>query len=1057
MTDRVGQQFGNYQLIKLLGRGGCSEVYLGKHRYLNSYAALKVLHARIHPGDEHRYLAEAQRLVDLRHSHIVHLLDFCIEDGTPVLIVDYAPNGSLRQRYPQGTQMLLTTVVGFVSQIASALQYAHNHKIIHRDVKPENILLDTDDRLLLSDFGLSLLASSSEQLSTQDPAGTARYMAPEQLRGKPYFASDQYALAIMVYEWLCGTPPFRGTLLEIWHQHLYTDPPPLRTIRPELPLRLEQVVLRSLAKKPQDRFVSIQAFAQALARASETDTPVDENPSQVTAPMPTLSRSSPIASPHHTASLASQKNQGALAKVTPELPPASTLQSQNRMRLLQRVRLFWITGVLEQSLHGAALIALGLQEQPDAIANPWRLIIQESKYATTPLPPGTRITEVYDEAHGELLILGEPGAGKTTLLLELARDLLNRAEQEQTCPIPVVFNLSSWTRNRQPLAVWLIEELETKYHVPRKVGSDWINADQILPLLDGLDEVDATYRTACMQTISEYHQMYSLVPLVVCCRVNEYLSQANRLALCRAVTIQPLTTRQVNEYFAGISEQIAALRVTFQNDSVLQRLVTTPLMLTILILAYQDASLEEIKGGPSAEICQQQIFATYTRRMLQRRNARSHYGSQETICWLSYLARQMKQQGQTVFYVERMQPRWLMKKWQRRWYYGLAAGPICGLFVGLDLVYALLYFPLIVFMTSLLVGLLFGWLSESEAEKQSTKTIACTWTRVRHSLTTLLENRVRIGIVAGLVLGTITALSSYMLNPTQSFDVRIASALGYGLLNGMFASLSLGLTIRLERRIEPMEALSWSWTSIRRKITLWLFIGIGAGLLQGLVFASPFMSRPSQWLANFLANGLWSTFSLVLVITLVNGVTQGVSNRVLDEQHIVTPNQGTWRSARYGVVMAIISGVIVTVFTGFMDFIVRFYLPSSIGSSRETAATDQKVVEMMSNLLGVHSILGPRLEFWMLHALAFGLINGITLGLATGLYCGGAACVQHFVLRFLIWSSRCGPFNYPRFLDYATERILLCKVGGGYIFIHRLLLEYFASQEEKQDSYKLDA
>ncbi len=300
MTDRVGQQFGNYQLVKLLGYGGCAEVYLGKHRYLNSYAALKVSKAAIHAGDEQKFLAEAQRLVDLRHPHIVHLLDFGIENGTPMLIMDYAPKGSLRQQHPAGTQMPLTTVVDFVAQIAAALQYAHNHHVIHRDVKPENILLDVDNRLLLSDFGLSLLTPSSEQLSTQDPAGTARYMAPEQLRGKPGFASDQYALAIMVYDWLCGDFPFHGNIWEIWHQHMYTDPPPLRTMRPELPLMLENVVTRALAKTPQDRFVSIQAFARALARASQTDTPVDDNDSQVTVPLSTIPYSQPLGVPHKT-------------------------------------------------------------------------------------------------------------------------------------------------------------------------------------------------------------------------------------------------------------------------------------------------------------------------------------------------------------------------------------------------------------------------------------------------------------------------------------------------------------------------------------------------------------------------------------------------------------------------------------------------------------------------------------------------------------------------------------------------------------------------------------
>jgi predicted NACHT family NTPase len=105
--------------------------------------------------------------------------------------------------------------------------------------------------------------------------------------------------------------------------------------------------------------------------------------------------------------------------------------------------------------------------------------------------------------------------------------LLKHAEQEQTHPIPVVFNLSSWTHKQQPFTLWLIDELETKYQVPRRVGSDWINADQILPLLDGLDEVDTAYRTACIEMINEYHQIHSLVPLVICCRVNEYMSQAD--------------------------------------------------------------------------------------------------------------------------------------------------------------------------------------------------------------------------------------------------------------------------------------------------------------------------------------------------------------------------------------------------------------------------------------------------------------------------------------------------------------------------------------------------
>ena len=179
-----------------------------------------------------------------------------------------------------------------------------------------------------------------------------------------------------------------------------------------------------------------------------------------------------------------QSKRRLLVRLSSHLHPRPCTRTCSLLRLLQRVRSFWITGVLEQSLYSEALITLGFQEQPDAVANPWRLIIQESEQASTPLPAGTRITEIYDEAGGELLILGGPGAGKTTLLLELCRELLSRAEQEPAHPIPVIFNLASWvSRKRQSLALWLLEELETKYYVPRSIGSDWISTNQIIPNL----------------------------------------------------------------------------------------------------------------------------------------------------------------------------------------------------------------------------------------------------------------------------------------------------------------------------------------------------------------------------------------------------------------------------------------------------------------------------------------------------------------------------------------------------------------------------------------------
>ena len=270
MINRVGLQLGNYRLLQLLGKGGFAEVYLGKHGYLQSYAALKVLQMSLSEKEAQRFQVEAQTLVRLTHPHIVRVLDFFVEQGMPVLVMDYAPGGTLRQRHSSGSRLSLTTVVDYVGQISQALQYAHSHGIIHRDVKPENILLGAHHRLLLGDFGLALLSPTPQLFSTRELAGTLPYMAPEQLRGKPSFASDQYALAVMVYEWLCGECPFTGSYWEVIHQQVSVMPRPLREHRPDLAEAVEAVVLRALAKDPAERFGSVQAFAEALEQTVQS-------------------------------------------------------------------------------------------------------------------------------------------------------------------------------------------------------------------------------------------------------------------------------------------------------------------------------------------------------------------------------------------------------------------------------------------------------------------------------------------------------------------------------------------------------------------------------------------------------------------------------------------------------------------------------------------------------------------------------------------------------------------------------------------------------------------
>ena len=434
-------------------------------------------------------------------------------------------------------------------------------------------------------------------------------------------------------------------------------------------------------------------------------------------------------------------------------PPSGkeAVRRKNRYRLIAKVQAFWITGLLEQSLHDAALITLGLQKLTDAVYDPWHLALLLPNQPAHPLPTGTTITKVYNDAAHELLILGAPGSGKTTLLLELARDLLIRARQDDAQPIPVIFNLSSWVVRRLSIADWLVEELHLKYQVPRKLGQAWVDTDQILLLLDGLDEVDEIHRQACVQAINEYHQEHALVPLVVCCRFEEYVAQATRVMLNAAVMVQSLSTQQIETYLESVGSQLEGLRAAMTEDPTLQELAVTPLMLSILSLTYAGKSLDEIRAeGTTAS--RKQIFKHYLQRMLQRQSSIGHYTSQETTHWLVWLAGQMKRQNQAVFYIEQLQFQWLSGDRAKQVYAWLGVrlpGILIGALVGLAVIAFLNFADLSFSIISVAIG---GLLGELWSEGQMPQTFALSDGKARSILWLRILLWLGLGILIGLIL-----------------------------------------------------------------------------------------------------------------------------------------------------------------------------------------------------------------------------------------------------------------------------------------------------------------
>jgi serine/threonine protein kinase len=271
MNSQAGDLFSNYRLIgpKPLGRGGFAEVWLGENTIDHSQAAVKILNLQLADKlQQDSFLNETRHLRQLDHKHIVRLLDCGIQGDRPYLILEYAPNGTLRQKHPQGSIVPIATIVQYVKQIAEGLQYAHDNNIIHRDVKPENMFLDMNNNILVGDFGIARTGYTLPHKLTQNIMGTISYMAPEQFEGySGAKVSDQYTLAVMVYEWLCGNLPFRAKSPADIVKQQEVAPPSLINQVSGISPNVEQVIFKALSKDTNARFPRIQDFAEALERA----------------------------------------------------------------------------------------------------------------------------------------------------------------------------------------------------------------------------------------------------------------------------------------------------------------------------------------------------------------------------------------------------------------------------------------------------------------------------------------------------------------------------------------------------------------------------------------------------------------------------------------------------------------------------------------------------------------------------------------------------------------------------------------------------------------------
>ena len=270
MPIEPGTKLGQYEVLELIGEGAMGSVYRAYHAQLARTGAVKVMHAIAPDKDSiSRFRHEAQAIARMRHPNILNVFDFGEYEETPYMIVEYVPGGNLAGRMSHGP-LDRATALRFLRGIGAGLDYAHAQGIVHRDVKPANVLLERDETPVLADFGLAkMLQGSSVKSMTGVTTGTPAYMAPEQVTGQQVGpAADRYSLATIAYEMLTGSIPFEGLgVLEVLYAHVHQDPALPSSLNSDLNQSVDAVIMRGLAKEPRSRWATCEAFVNALATA----------------------------------------------------------------------------------------------------------------------------------------------------------------------------------------------------------------------------------------------------------------------------------------------------------------------------------------------------------------------------------------------------------------------------------------------------------------------------------------------------------------------------------------------------------------------------------------------------------------------------------------------------------------------------------------------------------------------------------------------------------------------------------------------------------------------
>ncbi|MEM7590192.1 MAG: NACHT domain-containing protein [Cyanobacteria bacterium P01_A01_bin.83] len=637
-----------------------------------------------------------------------------------------------------------------------------------------------------------------------------------------------------------------------------------------------------------------------------------------------------------------------------EQPTLSKKEYRFRQILLNKVKDSWIKGVLENSVHTKALLELKIEGKANLVHNPF------SHYQELPVDPNAsyewlNATDIFEQMGDgrTLLILGEPGSGKTIALLRLAKRFIEKAENNLSLPIPVVFNLSSWASKRKSITEWLVIELKDKYQVSKALAKKWIEQEQLLLLLDGLDEVQKEHRNNCINALNKFLNSHGQTETAVCCRFQDYQTLSKKLRLRNAIYIQSLTTEHIDWYLKDSGDTLLGLKTLLRNDPEIEDFAKTPLILSIMSLTYQNHSAKEILEQLSSSTSRYKtLFDSYIKRIFERRSITEKYKKRVVCKQLIWVSKYLTKSAKTTFFIENIQP-YSLNHFIGKVIYLLILNSLYSLFLLLwycagvslflpfDILSDGLNFYFHFFLYTFYLFFVFFWSYKTLSDRESIQPFE----KIKFSKKRFLKQWE--GMNKGL----------------NKYIVKLTVLLIFALLITLKINLELSLFLFV--------------------FTITLTPSILAHLLGSAIFAF------SETIEEVDKTQYPNQMIIISTLTGIKFFILGFSCLVL---------------------LIFLIGQFVDNLYGSLDF--------------ESLEQEYKNIQTLKWVIWM---IGPYVAWISFNA-----------------------TIQHLCLRISLLLTRKIPFNYTNFLDYATKNIFMYKVGGGYIFIHRMLMEHFANMKLEQ-------